>query len=102
MEPSNELNYYVEPRYQVHTLTLEEFKEQCLDFVSKIASADDDQTIKVIIFDGDEPVALLTRYKRPQLPEYPPIEVEILGDIVSPMPSEWFKTWKEMEEEASR
>ena len=102
MEPSNELNYYVEPRYQVHTLTLDEFKEQCLVFVSKIASADDDQTIKVIIFDGDAPVALLTRYKRPQLPEYPPVEVEILGDIVSPMPSEWFKTWKEMEEEESR
>ena len=97
--PSEPANYYVEPRYQIHTPSVAEFQEQCTDFIAKIAAADDDQTIKVIIFDGDEAVAILTRYEPPLLPDRPKIEVEILGDIVSPMPSEWFKTWKELEEE---
>ena len=98
--PNDPNSYYVEPRYQIHTPSIAEFQEQCSDFIAKIAAADDDQTIEVIIFDGDDPVAILTRYHElPPLPKFPHIKVEILGDIVSPMPSEWFKTWKELEEE---
>ena len=98
--PNDPNSYYVEPRYQIHTPSIAEFQEQCTDFIAKIAAADDDEIIEVIIFDGDEPVAILTHHHEPPpLPEFPHIKVEILGDIVSPMPSEWFKTWKELEEE---
>ena len=97
--PNDPNSYYVEPRYQIHTPSIAEFQEQCTDFIAKIAAADDDQTIKVIIFDGDDAVAILTRYEPPLLPDRPKIKAQIIGDIVSPMPSEWFKTWKELEEE---
>ena len=88
--PSEPANYYVEPRYQVHALTVAEFQEQCGDYIAKIAAAEDDRTVEVIIFDGDNPVAMLIPYEPPLLPDRPKIEVEILGDIVSPMPAEWY------------
>lgn len=82
---------YVKPHYQIRTPTVAEFKEQCLDFINEIAAADaEGRTVDVLIFDGDNPVAVLSNYQEPPAIDRPKFQVEILGDIVSPMPAEWF------------
>ena len=85
---------YVKPHNAIHTPSTAEFKEQCLDFINEITEAEaDGRTVKYIVFDGDEPVALLTHYVAPPMPSGYGLlkgKLEIHGDIVSPMPAEWF------------
>ncbi len=87
--------HYVKPHYQIRTPTVAEFKEQCLDFINEIAAADaEGRTVDVLILDGDDKVvAILTNYEAPPPPDGYGVfkgKVKILGDIVSPMPAEWF------------
>ena len=83
---------YVKPYYVIRTPSTAEFKEQCLDFINEITEAEG-RTVKCIIFGDDGPSALLTHYVEPPLPDgYGAFkgEAAIHGDIVSPMPAEWF------------
>ena len=84
---------YVKPFHAIRTPSTVEFKEQCLDFINEITEADaEGRTVEYIIFDGEKPVALLTRFEEPPWDGYGIFkgEVVIHGDIVSPMPAEWF------------
>lgn len=83
---------YVEPRYKVHTITVAEFQKQCLDFINEIAAAKAaGRRVDVLILDDNDAVlALLSNYDEPPPIDRPKFHVEILGDIVSPMPAEWF------------
>ena len=85
---------YVKPFHAIHTPSPAEFQEQCLDFINEITEAEaEGRTVKYIIFGDDGPLALLTHYEKPPLPSgYGALKgkVKIVGDIVSPMPAEWF------------
>ena len=85
---------YVKPHHAIHTPSTAEFQEQCLDFINEITEAEaEGRTVKCIIVDAAGPVALLTHYVEPPMPSgYGAFkgEVAIHGDIVSPMPAEWF------------
>ena len=85
---------YVKPFHVIRTPSTAEFKEQCLDFINEITEAEaEGRTVKCIIVDDDGPVALLTHYVAPPMPAgYGAFkdEMAIHGDIVSPMPAEWF------------
>ena len=73
---------------KLHTLTTEEFKEQCLAIIAAVSEQDG----LAIIFDGDKPLVQITRYEEPSLHGYGSMkgQIEIHGDIVSPLPSEWY------------
>ena len=75
---------------KLHTLTTEEFNEQCLEIIAAIS----EHGGKAIIFDGDKPVVQLTRYDEPPLHGYGSMkgQVKIHGDIVSPLPPEWYSS----------
>ena len=85
---------YVKPFHAIHTPSTAEFQEQCLDFINEITEAEaEGRTVKYIVFGDDGPVALLTHYVEPPMPAIYGLykgKVKILGDIVSPMPAEWF------------
>ena len=71
-----------------HALSTDELKEQWLETIAEITKRGG----SVIIFDGGKPVAELTRYVEPPLGGYGSLKgtVQILGDIVGPMPVEWY------------
>ena len=73
---------------RLHTLTVAEFGEQYRSIIAAVFEQDG----KAIIFDGDTPVVQITRYQEPPLHGYGSMKgrVEIHGDIVSPLPPEWY------------
>ena len=73
---------------KLHTITTEEFKEQCLAIIAAVFEQDG----KAIIFDGDKPIVQITRYEEPPLHGYGSMkgQIKIHGDIVSPLPPEWY------------
>lgn len=85
---------YVKPFHAIRTPSTAEFKEQCLDFINEITEAKaEGRTVECIIVGDDGPVAILTHYEDPPLPSgYGAFKGEVIirGDIVSPMPAEWF------------
>ena len=76
------------PQRIYHTFTTTEFKEQCLEIIAELAECDGE----VIIFDGDEPVVQITRYQAVRDPLRGSLKgrMQIHGDIVSPLPPEWY------------
>ena len=75
---------------KLHTLTVEEFGEQYLSIIAAVFEQDG----KAILFDGDKPVVQITRYEEPPLHGYGSMkgQIEIHGDIVSPLPPEWYSS----------
>lgn len=73
---------------KLHTLTVEEFGEQYLSIIAAVFEQDG----LAIIFDGDKPVVQITRYEEVHDPLRGSLkgQVEIHGDIVSPLPPEWY------------
>ena len=73
---------------KLHTLTVEEFGEQYLSIIAAVFEQDG----KAILFDGDKPVVQITRYEEPPLHGYGSMkgQIKIHGDIVSPLPPEWY------------
>ena len=85
------------PQRIYHTCTTAEFKEQCLEIISELAECGGE----VIIFDGDEPVVQITRYQEVHDPLRGSLKgrVQIHGDIVSPLPPEWYALRTDQDEE---
>ena len=73
---------------KLHTLTVEEFGEQYLSIIAAVFEQDG----KAIIFDGDKPIVQITRYVEPPLHGYGSMKGQIHGDIVSPLPPEWYSS----------
>lgn len=73
---------------KLHTLTVEEFGEQYRAIIEAVFEQDG----LAIIFDGDTPIVQITRYEEPPLHRYGSMkgQIEIHGDIVSPLPPEWY------------
>ncbi len=73
---------------KLHTLTVEEFGERYLSIIEAVFEQDG----LAIIFDGDKPIVQITRYEEPPLHGYGSMkgQIEIHGDIVSPLPPEWY------------
>ena len=78
------------PQRIYHTYTTAEFKVRCLEIIAELAECGG----KVIIFDEDEPIVQLTQYEEPPLNGYGSMkgQIKILGDIVSPLPPEWYSS----------
>ena len=85
------------PQPIYHTCTTTEFKEQCLEIIDELAKCDGE----VIIFDGDEPIVQITRYREVPDPLRGSLKgrVQIHGDIVSPLPPEWYALRTDQDEE---
>ena len=75
---------------KLHTLTVEEFGEQYLSIIAAVFEQDG----KAILFDGDKPIVQITRYQEPPLHGYGSMkgQIKIHGDIVSPLPPEWYSS----------
>ena len=73
----------------VRTMKASEFKAKCLSLMDEVAERGEE----IIITKNGRPVAKLAPYQRkPQMQFGRNREnIRILGDIVSPMPSEWFE-----------
>ncbi len=73
---------------KLHTLTIQEFNEQCLEIVAAIS----EHGGKAIIFDGDKTVAQITQYEKVHDPIRESLKdgMQIIGNTVSPTPAEWF------------
>ena len=73
---------------KLHTLTVEEFGEQYLSIITAVFEQDG----LAIVFDGDKPLVQITRYEEVHDPLRGSLkgQVEIHGDIVSPLPPEWY------------
>ena len=71
------------------TMKASEFKAKCLRLMDKVAEHGEE----IVITKNGRPVAKLAPYRRkPKMPFGRNREnIRILGDIVSPMPSEWFE-----------
>lgn len=85
------------PQRIYYTCTTAEFKEQCLEIIAELVECDGE----VIIFDGDEPVVQITRYQEVHDPLRGSLKgrVQIHGDIVSPLPPEWYALSTDQDEE---
>ena len=70
------------------TITASEFKAKCLKLMDEVADSGEE----IVITKNGKPVAKLTPYR--ETPEFSfgryRDKIEIHGDIVSPMPPEWF------------
>ena len=71
------------------TMKASEFKAKCLRLMDEVAERGEE----IVITKNGKPVAKLTPYRRkPKMPFGRNREnIRILGDIVSPMPAEWFE-----------
>ena len=68
-------------------LGTDEFKEHCREMIAEITKRDG----VVIISEGEEPVAEMTRYVEVPNPARGAFnDIKILGDIEGPMPVEWY------------
>ena len=70
------------------TMKASEFKAKCLKLMDEVAESGEE----IIITKNGQPVARLAPYReRPKTPfGRDRDKIKILGDIVSPMPAEWF------------
>ncbi|MCY3693525.1 MAG: hypothetical protein OXI54_00180 [Chloroflexota bacterium] len=82
---------------KLHTLTVEEFGEQYRSIIEAVFKQDG----LAIIFDGDKPIVEITRYEEVHDPIRGSLKgkMEIHGDIVSPLPSEWYALRTDQDEE---
>ncbi len=73
----------------VRTMKASEFKARCLKLMDEVA----DSGNEIVITKNGRPVARLAPYNRkPRMPFGRNRDnIQILGDIVSPMPTEWFE-----------
>ena len=72
----------------VRTIKASEFKARCLKLMDEVAESGEE----IVITKHGRPVSKLAPYrKKPKLPfGRHRDKIRILGDIVSPMPAEWF------------
>ena len=72
----------------IRTITASEFKAKCLKLMDEVADSGEE----IVITKNGKPVAKLTPYR--ETPEFTfgryQDKIVIHGDIVSPMPPEWF------------
>ena len=81
------MNKHYEKEPLCHALGIGEFKERCLDVIDEVSRGRGN----VVIVDGDEPVAELSRYVELPNPARGAFkDIKILGDIEGPMPVEWY------------
>ena len=82
---------------KLHTLTVEEFGEQYRSIIEAVFEQDG----LAIIFDGDKPLVEITRYEEVHDPIRGSLKgkMEIHGDIVSPLPPEWYTLRTDQDEE---
>lgn len=82
---------------KLHTLTVEEFGEQYRSIIEAVFEQDG----LAIIFDGDKPLVEITRYEEVHDPIRGSLKgkMEIHGDIVSPLPPEWYALRTDQDEE---
>lgn len=70
------------------TITASEFKEKCLELMDEVAETGEE----IVVTKNGRPVAKLTPYR--EVPDFIfgryQDKIIIHGDIVSPMPPEWF------------
>ncbi len=71
------------------TITASEFKAKCLQLMDDVA----DSGIEIVITKHGKPVSRLVPYREPSRAFYGADKgrIQILGDIVSPMPAQWFE-----------
>ncbi len=76
------------PQPIILTIHTEELKERCLEVVAKLAECGG----MVIIFHDGEPIVQMTQFEEPPLNGYGSMkgQIKIHGDIVSPLPPEWY------------
>ena len=71
------------------TMNASEFKAKCLQLMDEVAESGDE----IVITKNGKPVSRLVPYReKPQAPfgRYKDL-IQVHGDIVSPMPAEWFE-----------
>lgn len=78
------------PQPIVLTISTEELQEQCHEVITQLAKCGG----MVIIFHDGKPVAQMTQFEEPPLNGYGSMkgQIKILGDIVSPLPPEWYSS----------
>ncbi len=74
---------------EVRTIKASEFKARCLKLMDEVAETGQD----IVITKNGRPVSRLTPYRKPPHTFFGADKgkIKILGDIVSPMPAEWFE-----------
>ena len=82
---------------KLHTLTTEEFREECLAIIAAVHEQDG----MAIIFDGDKPLVQITRYEEARDPLYGSLKgkMEILGGNEDTMSPEWYAMNADQDEE---
>ena len=74
---------------RTRTIKASEFKAKCLKLMDEVAESGDE----IVITKNGRPVSRLIPYRN--MPQAPfgrhRNKIRILGDIVSPMPAEWFE-----------
>ena len=73
----------------LRTIKASEFKARCLKLMDEVAETGQD----IVITKNGRPVSRLTPYRKPPHTFFGADKgkIKILGDIVSPMPAEWFE-----------
>ena len=73
----------------VRTIKASEFKAKCLKLMDEVAETGQE----IVITKNGKPVSRLAPYREKQEPHFgiDRGRIEIRGDIVSPMPAEWFE-----------
>ncbi len=81
------------------TIKATEFKAKCLKLMDEVAESGEE----IIITKNGKPVAKLTPCQKKPKPWFGLYRdhIEILGDIVSPMPAEWFAIPADEDEQSS-
>ena len=66
-----------------------EFKARCLKLMDEVAETGEE----IVITKNGRPISRLTPYRRKKAAPFGALrdEIKILGDIVSPMPPEWYE-----------
>ena len=79
------------------TVKASEFKTECLNLVDEVLKSGDD----IVITRNGRPVAKLTPYRERLKTPFGRDRgrIKVLGDIVSPMPAEWFENSRDSEED---
>ena len=73
---------------QTRTMKASEFKAKCLKLMDEVAESGEE----IVITKNGRPVSRLAPYRKKPKPWFGRDrgKIRILGDIVSPMPAEWF------------
>ena len=85
----NEMNTQDGVTTGVRTIKASEFKAKCLKLMDEVAETGQE----IIITKNGRPVSKLSPYRKPPDTFFGADKgkIKILGDIVSPMPAEWFE-----------